>query len=162
MQLSAIPTKLIDVANFLVKDSKTRRVFILINGKRSLSEIFDLLKVEMQEGVDLISMMLEKGYLQFLDEGTTTDQTSATNQVISGNLTKSMSTKVFLNEVSDELAKFIGPVASIIMADFELGDGELDKDTCEKVINAIAKEIDDLDEKQNFIKSVQTIISNAS
>lgn len=161
MQLSAIPTKLVDIASFPLKDGKTRRVFILIDGKRSLNQIFDLLKIEIQDGLGLVGMMLEKGYLRLLNESSKTSQSSPAGQVSGGNISKSMSTR-FLSEVSGELAKFVGPVASIIMEDFDQDDTEIDRETCKNIIATVAKEIDDLDDKMVFLESVQDIITNHS
>ena len=60
----AVPRKCIQLSELPIKDSKTRRLFILADGQRSSSEIFKLSLIDEQIAMKLLQSLLDEGYLR--------------------------------------------------------------------------------------------------
>jgi len=148
MQLSSVPRKLVDISALPVKDPKTRRLFILADGKRSLAQVFSICKVEPREGFALVESMLEDGYLQLAD-----DAPAEVKQQVVGTA-RPVPVDPFVAGLTAELARFIGPVASIVMADLDLPEKEIDIELRQRVIEAVMGEIDAAD-RDRFLLGVR-------
>jgi hypothetical protein len=148
MQLSSVPRKLVDISVLPSKDGKTRRLFILADGKRSLAEIFSMCKFENREGFDLVQSLVEDGQVQLLN--------NSSPMVIQPGVVDEQLVPVdtFINGLTAELSIFIGPVASIVISDFDLPEKEIGINLRRQIINTVIGEVDDAD-KGSFMRSVQ-------
>ena len=148
MQLSSVPRKRVDISALPVKDGKSRRLFILADGKRSLAQIFSMCGLGNQEGLELAELMLGNGYLQLADDpGSWVTQPSVGDQ-------QPVPVDAFVAGLTAELAKYIGPVASIVMADFNLPEKEIGLDLRQHIISTVMKEIDGED-RERFLQAVR-------
>jgi hypothetical protein len=151
MQLTVVPGKLVEVSNLTVADGRARRLFILADGKRSLAQIFEMIKIEAHEGIDIVKMMLEAGWIRLLNSGAF----SSEKALFIEEPTHSVSADDFVSGMTTELSKYIGPVASIVMGDFDLSEPEIDKNTKQSIVSTVVEEIDDPEDQQKFLIAVQ-------
>lgn len=148
MQLSSVPRKLVEISALPVKDGKTRRLFILADGKRTLAQIFSMCGIGNQEGLDLVELLIGNGHLQLTD-----DPVSWVTQPSVGDQ-QPVPVNAFIAALTAELAKYIGPVASIVMADFNLPEKEIGLDLRQHIISTVMKEIDGED-RERFLLAVR-------
>lgn len=151
MQLTVVPGKLVEISNLTVEDGRARRLFILADGKRSLAQIFEMIKIEAHEGIDLVKMMLEAGWLRLLNSGAFSSERALSIE----EQTNSVSVDDFISGITAELSKYIGPVASIVMGDFDLPEQEIDKNAKQSIVSTVVEEIDDPGDQQKFLIAVQ-------
>jgi len=63
MQSKSVPRKEVALSAVSIKDTKTRRLFILADGKKSLEQIYRLCNVDENLGSELMKVLLDEGYL---------------------------------------------------------------------------------------------------
>ena len=152
MPVSAIPKKLVEISALPLSNSKARRLFILADGKRTIAQIFSLAKIGEQEGAEIINNMVDNGFLELAKTGT--DRLPPpTGQSTSPSI--KVPTKNFLDQISKELAKFIGPAAMIIVDDLDISANALGAEEQQQIIEALAQEIDDLNARKRFLAAVE-------
>jgi hypothetical protein len=150
MRLSDVPRKLVKLSAMAIKDGKARRIFILADGKRSLKAIFGMSNIEPQEGFEVAALMSEDGYIQCSSDSPATalKQSSIKNQ-------QPIPVKDFINGLTAALSEYIGPVASIIINDFDIPEREIGSELRQHIINASSLEIDEEVDKQRFLETVR-------
>jgi hypothetical protein len=147
MQLSSVPRKLVDISALPSKDGKTRRMFILADGQRSLAQIFSMCKFENREGFDLVQMLVEDGHFQLMNDSSPMVKQPAVDEQL-------VPVDIFIEGLTAELSKFIGPVASIVISDFDMPEKEIGINLRRHIIKTVIEEVDDSD-RESFIKGVQ-------
>jgi len=152
MPVSAIPKKRVEISALSLSNSKARRLFILADGKRTIAQILSLAKIGEQEGLEIINNMVDIGFLEFATKST--DRQPSAIAQSSSPLIKD-STRNFLDTMSKELAKFIGPAARIIVDDLDISANELGAGEQQQIIETLAQEIDDLNARKRFLAAVE-------
>jgi hypothetical protein len=148
MQLSSVPRKLVNISALPSKDGKTRRLFILADGKRSLAQIFSMCKFENNEGFELVQLLAEDSHIQLMnDSSLEVKQPAVVDE-------QPVPVDSFINGLTAELAKFIGPVASIVISDFDLPEKEIGINLRRQIITTVIGEVDDAD-KESFMTAVR-------
>lgn len=155
MRLSAVPGKLVELSAFPIKDVKARRLFILADGKRTLGQLFSMCNIEAEEGVALVKLMIDDGHLHLPDDDYPSDIDLPVAPQITAGDQHLVPVVDFIDGLTAELAKYIGPVASIVMGDFDLPAEAIGIKERRRIINAVLEEIDGEKLKKRFSITVQ-------
>lgn len=147
MNISAIPQKCVSLSKLPIKDVKTRRLFILSDGKRSLKEIYSLSAVTEEKGLELIQQLVGSKYLSIEAEVPQKSKTASQR----GNIEST----VFVKLVTQELAKYVGPFASVLMDSLDVSGEQLSPESQKRVIDIVSKEIEGQKEKSSFLMSLK-------
>jgi len=67
MSSADIPTKTVTINEFPVRDKIARRLFILIDGKKTLADICRVFKTDWESSKTLFLQMEQNGYIKFLE-----------------------------------------------------------------------------------------------
>ncbi len=151
MQLAGVVEKGVSISSFSVKNQKARSLFILADGKRTLSQILDMCNLGTQEGIKIVEEMIEKGYLKV--HGSTARPKTEEYAVSSNSATIDDD---FISMLTTELAAFIGPVAPIVIEDalVDVGPSATQSELLVEVANAIPDESD----RRKLLESIQSKI----
>lgn len=144
MDSSALPTKCINIAALPIKDVKTRRLFILADGKRSLQEIIKLSGMTEEKALDKLQDMVDGNFISL--EKLDTNQNSP-------HFTANDKNHNFILEVTETLAEYIGPFATVVMSSFT-APIILPSDK-QKIINRASMEIESTDARETFLNSLK-------
>jgi hypothetical protein len=148
MDSSAVPRKCIKLSEFPIKDSKTRRLFILADGKRSSSAIFKLSAIDEQTGMKLLQCLLEEGYLRVVE--TFAGKTPKAGQQL-------VKSSHFIEGLTQELANYVGPFAQVVMNAIDFTDKEICREDRRKIINVVLQEIESEEGRRNFLTAARSI-----
>ena len=78
MSSADIPMKTVTINEFPVRDKIARRLFILIDGKKTLADICRVFRTDWESSKTLFSQMEQNGYITFLEQAA--DDTPANSQ----------------------------------------------------------------------------------
>ena len=155
MNLSAVPRKCTELSKLPIKDVKTRRLFILADGKRSLAEVFRLSMIDQTVGIGLVQSLLDGEYLLIpeLDPGIS-EPDSRPREHAEADLKKVNST-VFIEGLTEELSKYVGPFAAVVMRSFHLTGEEVGSEERRRIISMVVEEIEEQQNKQRFLSAIK-------
>lgn len=157
MQSSSVPKKEVALSAVSIKDIKTRRLFILADGKKSLEQIYQLCNVDKNLGSELMEVLLDEGYISLTGNQTTaapTPPAPAKQSDTDQQDQQLVSTTDFTASLTEELAKYIGPVAPMMVKRIALPENGLTKEAIDWTINTLAEEIEDDKDKEQFIENM--------
>ena len=149
MQIDAVPRKQVELTALSINDIKTRRVFILADGKKSLGQIYQLCNIDEDQGTALVKVLLEGGYI------------SLTSEKISVPVKRTVSDQQlvyiadFVEKLTDELTNYLGPVAEMLVKRIELPEQVITKGEINMVLSLLAKEIEGEGDKQLFLTKMR-------
>lgn len=144
MSLHAVLCKKVELSDLPVSAIKARRIFILADGKRSLSQIFRLCRVDEDEGAALVKILLDEGCISV-------DEEAVPAREGRGSSSEDVFSVVEVTEkLSTELAKHIGPIAGILVKRAVLPEDEISKGQLRKVVDTLAGEIESSEDRQLF------------
>lgn len=152
MQIDAVPRKQVELTALSINDIKTRRVFILADGKKSLGQIYQLCNIDEDQGTALVKVLLEGGYI------------SLTSEKISVPVKRTVSDQQlvyiadFVEKLTDELTNYLGPVAEMLVKRIELPEQVITKGEINMVLSLLAKEIEGEGDKQLFLTKMRAAI----
>ncbi|TKB10073.1 hypothetical protein [Desulforhopalus sp. IMCC35007] len=155
MNTSAIPRKCIELSNLPAKDIKSRRLFILADGKRSIEEIIRLSAISEKECMDLMQTLLEKDYLCIKEQKEKISFNSAGQQFTGPINDSGRDVSFFIEKITDELAKYIGPFATVALSGFEFPDNTITLSEKQAVISSAVDEIEGDEDKKKFLKFIK-------
>lgn len=147
MNISAVPKKCISLSLLPIKDAKTRRLFIFSDGKRSLKEIYSLSAITEENGSELIQQLLESDYLN-LEAGAKGRKKTASKY-------SNIEYALFVEQITQELAKYVGPFASVFIDSLDLSDESISPENQQRVIDIFATGIEGQKEKRTFLMSLK-------
>ena len=114
------------------------QVITLVDGKKSLRNIFDVLKLDENQGLEILYKLHQKALIQFVEQAKTTEEVAGDK---------------FFENLEEVLVKIIGPVAVYVINDvlWELNESrdKYLKDKIPLLIESISGEI--LDEKKRML-----------
>ncbi|MGB3209408.1 MAG: hypothetical protein WBB19_01760 [Desulforhopalus sp.] len=148
MQVDAVPRKLVDVTALSIRDNKTRRIFILADGKRSLGQIYQMCKIDEELGGNLVNVLLDKGYVSLTGNDTSVPATKGTFEQ------HLVSTADFVEKISVELANYIGPVAAMLVEKITPVEKNISTGEIGRIINILAKEIEEDEDRHLFLANM--------
>jgi hypothetical protein len=149
LQIDAVPRKQVELTALSINDIKTRRVFILADGKKSLGQIYQLCNIDEDQGTALVKVLLEGGYI------------SLTSEKISVPVKRTVSDQQlvyiadFVEKLTDELTNYLGPVAEMLVKRIELPEQVITKGEINMVLSLLAKEIEGEGDKQLFLTKMR-------
>ncbi len=157
MQSNLVPIKQVALSAVSLKDIKTRRLFILADGKKSLGQLYQLCNIDDNLGSELMKVLLDEGYVSLTGNkiaaapspasmSAPAKQSHSDQQVVS--------TTDFTKSLTEELAKYIGPVAPMMVQRIALPENGLTKEEIDWTINTLSEEIEDDKHKQQFINNM--------
>jgi hypothetical protein len=152
LQIDAVPRKQVELTALSINDIKTRRVFILADGKKSLGQIYQLCNIDEDQGTALVKVLLEGGYI------------SLTSEKISVPVKRTVSDQQlvyiadFVEKLTDELTNYLGPVAEMLVKRIELPEQVITKGEINMVLSLLAKEIEGEGDKQLFLTKMRAAI----
>ncbi len=153
MVTSAIPSKKVKLSEFKSKDITKRRLFILIDGKKSLSELAKLSHLEINECKSFLKEMALEGYV---------DADELFNEEIPQKNTPSIECSGFSDCLTKELAIRIGPIAKILVDKTDAHKKYLTVEQMNKIIMELSKEIDKENDREAFINSMYNKVISAT
>lgn len=148
MQSNSIPRKQVAISALSVKESKTRRLFILADGKRSLGQIYHLCKLDEDLGSELAKVLLDEGYISIDGSGIPAPAKKAKLDQQSG------FSADFIERLTTELANYVGPVAGMLVKRITLSEQGLTKADIGRILSSLAEEIEGDKDKQQFLKNM--------
>ena len=154
MNKNLIPKKLISISEFKIPNLKIRRLFILINGSRTLSELATLCHIDFEECEKIIAELIKNKSIEI--EGFNFEHDSETTEIDEEVL---LECKGFYDCISKELALYIGPVAKMLVDKTDATKSALTINRMYEIVEEIAKEIDNLDDRMVFIETMKDRIS---
>ncbi|WP_136796279.1 hypothetical protein [Desulfosediminicola ganghwensis] len=140
MDISSVPGKCIELTALPIKDGKVRRLFILADGKRTVSEIIRQAMVAENEGLEGIQQLLTHNFLAIGESGSEAGKHTPA---------------AFLRRVTEELAEFVGPFAAVAMEPYaSLLQNDSDS-ARQEVIEAALAEIDSNEDRQELLSTLK-------
>jgi hypothetical protein len=139
------------ISALTIKDVKTRRFFILADGQKSCSEIFRLCCIDEQTGMRLLQVLLDEGCLRVAE--TSSEKKPKPDQ-------HSLQSDVFIEDLTRELANYVGPFAQVVMHSIDLPEKEICKEDRRKIINVVMQEIESESDRRNFLSAALIIGGN--
>jgi len=149
MQIDRIPIKLVELSAMPIKESKTRMMFIMADGRRNLGEIFRQCRIDDQEGYALLENLIADGYLRL------------TGGTLSGILKNAPPIQQvtpfdgFAEILANELANYLGPVARMLVKGVDFQENVLSREQLNEIINDLALEIEEGADRNNFVKTMR-------
>ena len=153
MVTGSIPHKNVKLSEFKSKDIVKRRLFILIDGKKSLEELAKLSHLEIAECKKLLKEMALEGYI-------TAEELF--NEEIPVKNSPMIECSGFSDCLTKELAIRIGPVAKILVNKTDANKSALTVEQMNKIIMELAKEIDNDNDRESFINSMYNKVISAT
>lgn len=153
MQSNSVPTKQVAISELSVKESRTRQLFILADGKRSLGQIYQLCKLDEGLGHDLAKVLLDAGYISLTGSGkpAPTQESRADQELVSA--------PDFIKSLTEELANYIGPVATMLVKRIVLPEQGLSKEDIGRILSSLSEEIEGDKDKQQFLKNMNAALN---
>lgn len=147
--MDAVPRKQVELTALSINDIKTRRVFILADGKKSLGQIYRLCKIDEDQGAALVKVLLDGGYISLPSEkiSVPAKKTESDQQLVF--------TADFVESLIDELTNYLGPVAEMVIKRIELPEQVITKGEISMVLSLLAKEIEGEGDKQLFLTNMR-------
>lgn len=153
MQLSTVLEKCVDISKLSIKDAKARRIFILADGRRTLDQIFNLCMIDEAEGIALTEILLDGGFLK----NTSGEKVSAA-KTFQVSPAREPLDESFIADITSELAKYVGPVASIVMSDVMEQSQGPGANNRRLLVERAAKQIDNRDDRENFLANLKNLM----
>jgi len=145
MNPNAVPRKLMDLKELKVNDVKVRRLFILIDGKKSLNELADLCHMDLEECAKKIDELINLSAVEIDGEGLSD---SNSGDVLDEH---SLECTDFNDCLIKSLSLFIGPVASLIVEKNVQRKEKMNVYQMHTIIENLSKEIDKPEDRKKFI-----------
>jgi len=146
MNTLSVPRKCIGLHQLPVKDGKLRRLFIIADGQRSIAEIIKHALIGEEEGLKLVQQLIDNNYLGV------DDAEAGAAQPVEVDSTDSQE---FLNTVTEELAKFVGPYAMVAMEPHNSFTRLDSQEQRAQVVQAALAELDSDQDKNQFLDSLK-------
>lgn len=146
MDTSAAPHKCIELSSFPIKDVKTRRLFILSDGRRSIDQIIGLSGLSDDDALALIQDFIKKGFLGFERLDTVKNSSYSSTEVGADR---------FLEQVTESLAQLVGPFAKVALGEFSFSSGPLSPSMRQEVINVAIQEIEGTEDREAFLSGLR-------
>ena len=150
MQIDAVPKKQVELTALSINDIKTRRMFILADGKKSLGQIYRLCNIDEDQGAALVQELLNGGYISLSSEKKISVPAKSTEFD-----RESISTADFVERLIDELTNYLGPVSEMLVKRIEIPEPVITNGEISVVLSLLANEIDVEGDKQLFLKNMR-------
>lgn len=150
MNSNAIPKKRIELSALQTSSMTMRRLFILMDGKRTLGEITKLCRINEAECEELFQTLMEDGSVSA--EGFMLNEDSNTSELIDSTRSFIVECSGFQDCLTKELSLFIGPVAKIIISKVGADKTSLPFNVMDQIVNKVAEEIEKPEDKTAFIE----------
>jgi len=155
MDLDATVVKLVDLAAVKIKDLKTRRIFIMADGKRSLRNIFTLSKFAEQEGIEMARALIDGGYINLGG--------SATAPTVSTATTPGKNEFTFTEEdiefLADEMGKYIGPFSTVLVRKTVKAGQSFSPKAMDELFERLALKIENKERRSQFLVEIRADFS---
>ncbi len=145
MVADVTPSKNISLSEFKLKDVVKRRLFILIDGKKTLNELSKLSHLDINDCKRFLKEMALEGYIN-ADE--------LFNEEIPQKNTPLIECSGFSDCLTKELAIRIGPIAKMLVEKTEATKSALTVEQMNKIIMQLADEIDKESDRESFINTM--------
>jgi len=152
MDLDVAVKKLVDLSAVKIKDLKTRRMFLLVDGERTLREIFEFCKFDLAQGCEMATSLLESSYISLGGSSPAPPGTSklAVPQTVEG--------FTFMEEDIDllisELGKYIGPISSLLVQKTVKPGQVFSSPDKGKLFDSYASKIEDPVKRKQFLSDI--------
>lgn len=156
MNSNAIPNKNVELSSLQASSMTMRRLFILVDGKRTLGELAKLCHIEEGECESLIQQLVANGSLTAegfsVDESTVASTDESEESII-------IECSGFLDCLTKELSLYIGPVAQIITKKSGADNSSLPLAKMLQIVETVSKEIEKTEDKTAFIETMNERIN---
>jgi hypothetical protein len=149
MQIDRIPVKQVELSAMPIKESKTRMMFIMADGRRSLGEIFRQCRINDQEGNALLENLIAGGHLRL------TGETLPAIPQDAPPVQQATPFDGFAEILTNELANYIGPVARMLVKRIDFQEGDLSREQLNEIINDLALEIEEGPDRNTFVTTMR-------
>lgn len=149
MSVGAVPRKQVELSALPAEATKARRIFILADGKRTLDQIYQLCKLDEDEGTALVNILVDEGCISLEGDVAPAREVEV---VPSG---EGVPVADVVEKLTAELANHIGPIAPILVKRAALPENEISKEHLGKVITSLAEEIEAEEDRQTFLTKME-------
>jgi hypothetical protein len=149
MQIDGIPIKQVELSAMPIKESKTRLMFIMADGRRSPGEIFRQCRINDQEGNVLLENLITGGYLRL------TGETPPGIPQDAPPIQQAAQFDEFAEILTNELANYVGPVAKMLVKRIDFQEGESSREQLNQIINDLALEIEEGLDRNTFVTTMR-------
>jgi hypothetical protein len=153
MIAEVVPSKNVKLSEVKSKDISKRRLFILVDGKKTLSELAKLSHLDINECKNLLKEMALEGYIS-ADELFENEAPQKHSPLIE--------CTGFSDCLTKELAIRIGPIAKILVDKTYANKSALTIEEMNKIIMQLAMEIENERDKESFINSMYNKVKSAT
>ena len=152
MDLDAKVIKLVDLSAVKIKDLKIRRIFIFANGERSLREIFESVKFEEEQGIEMARRLIEEGCIT-LDSDAIVTPTPVNHSGDSLTFTVE-----HIELLVEKMGAHIGPIASILVQRAVSVGQKVSQDELSGILENFASKIEDPDKREEFLADIRAYL----
>ncbi|MBC7196571.1 MAG: hypothetical protein H5U39_04870 [Deferribacterales bacterium] len=151
MSKGGIPQKTIQISELKTDNIKLRRLFILIDGKKDISELSKLTHQSEEEVIQNIEALKNLNAISV-------DEEKANTEYLGNDIVEKIECKDFKECLAKTLSLFIGPVAFVI-ADNNVSDKDsLSYSKMEEILKIVSEEIEKESDRKRFINMMNTKI----
>lgn len=165
MNSQVTPNKIIDLSDLGKVDMKTRRLFVLMDGNRSVAELAKLCHVEESECECMVQKLLSDGYINAVGFENNSECEDPSAGSLDGEplaQSQKVECKGFEDCLTKELAKYIGPIAKLVVAKTEAKKGVLPVSKMQEIVLTVSTEIESEAEKDMFIEAMTERVQKKS
>ncbi|MDP3480564.1 MAG: hypothetical protein Q8R88_12390 [Desulfoprunum sp.] len=138
--------KQVELAALQSSDSKTRRLFILADGKKSLEQLYQLCGFNEAQGASIVEALMGVGAIGVVGN---TAQDPGQGVVISDDIVK---------KIVGEMANYVGPIATILVQRNARSGQVVTHEELNQIFVTLAENIEGDEDKQQFLAKVSGII----
>lgn len=148
MQEEMVLQKLVELSAIQYRDSKTRRFFILADGKRTFDQLCELCGFDRSQGEVIAEMLLSDGVVGFAP-APPSDQEQ-----------RLVVTEKMIEQLLSEIVNHIGPVANIFVKKSISAGSSLTKTQLDNITANLADHIETQGDRRVFLKKARDIFSD--
>lgn len=145
MDVYSVVEKTVDLSALNLKDPKARRLFILVNGDRTLKELYELCKFDKNSGDEVLQALLDGKYVNVIGH-----QVASTVKPVAtaGSFTV---TAGFIEKLTNEMTDYVGPIASILVENAVSPGQNFTNEELDTVLTTLSDSLETSDEKEQFL-----------
>ena len=148
--------KLVDLSAFNIKNNNARRLLILTNGRRTLNELYKLCKFDKSLGDEIVQILIDAQYAAYIGA-----QPSPAPQLYEDGHSF-VFTADFIEELTKEMADYVGPIASILV-ESTVSPGQIStSDELHEMLISLSDSLESRDEKEQFLIKMKNHLSRFS
>jgi hypothetical protein len=152
MQENTILSKRIKLSELVSRDPKTRRLFILTNGERTLADLNKLCGFNAAEGASIAIALIKDGAIS------TSNSIQTSKNVQADSRAQEPVPGTIADKVTDELAVYLGPIAAVLVSRSIRSDEEVSRTELETIFLTLVQQIEEEEDQVKCLHNLRALL----